>query len=392
MAEERPHVALIVETSKAFGRGLLRGISKYITAHKRWSIYVDERSVGDPPPGWLDDWNGHGIIMRAQTKKIADVVEGLRVPAVDTLHQLQGLNVPAVIADDEAIAQVAAEHLLERHFRHFAFVGVERAFWSKLRRDAFVEFLHRAGHVCQVYSPLSRRRFLESWEGGQDDLAEWIRELPKPVGIFVAHDLRSLCVLDACRRIDVAVPEQVAVVGVDNDEVLCDLGDPPLSSVKLDFETMGYEAAALLERLMRKQQPPKSPILVRPVGVETRLSTDVVAIADSATAAALRYIRHNACDGIGVAQVARHCGVSRRVLERNFSRFLNSSPHEQIVRVKLTRAKELLAETDYTLDAIAAKSGFSNAAYLSVLFKKQVGETPGDFRLTAQLQETTSRS
>jgi LacI family transcriptional regulator len=383
MQKRVPHVALIVETSMAYGRGLLRGIAKYVTANGYWSIFVDQRSLNDPPPGWLTDWEGHGVIMRAQTKRLAKMVSDLGVPAVDTLHQFNELNAPQVIPDHHAIARMAADHLLERHFRHFAFVGVERAHWSKARRDALIEILRKDGFCCHVYSPISRRRFLESWEGGQQDLAEWLGDLPKPIGVVAAHDLRALCVLDACRRRGLAVPEQVAVVGVDNDEPLCNLCDPPLSSVILDHELMGFEAAALLDRMMKGKRVNNTPIIVKPRGVSTRRSTDVVAIDDQLIAKAVRYIHQHASDGVNVSDVADHCGISRRSLERNFSQFLGMSPHEQIVRAKFSRAKHLLTETDYPLDTIALKSGLSHAAYLNVLFKKIEGQTPGEYRRSA---------
>jgi LacI family transcriptional regulator len=377
------HVALIVETSMAYGRGILAGVANYMAAHSPWSIYVDQRGLSEPPPTWLDDWNGHGIIMRAQTRRIAQAVEDLGVPAVDTQHQIPGLHVPAVIADHEAIAQMAANHLRDRHFTHFAFVGVERALWSKMRRDAFVAFLREKSLACHVYSPISRRRFTESWEGGQQDLAEWLQDLPKPLGVFAAHDLRALCVLDACRRIGLLVPEQVAVIGVDNDEALCKLADPPLSSVKIDFEYIGYESAALLDRLMQGKKVPKAPLAVKPQGVVTRRSTDVIAISDAITAQAMRYIHQHAGDRLSVQDIADHCAISRRVIERSFAQFLGSSPHEQIMRARVARVKQLLVETDYSLDTIATKSGLSHAAYLSALFKREVGQTPGRFRLAA---------
>jgi LacI family transcriptional regulator len=176
------------------------------------------------------------------------------------------------------------------------------------------------------------------------------------------------------------VPEEVAVIGVDNDEALCNLADPPLSSIKIDFEQIGYEAAALLDLLMKGKKVAKTPTAISPQSVVTRRSTDIVAIDESLTAKAVRFIRQHACDGISVAEVAQHCAVSRRVVERSFSQYLGSSPHEQIVRAKLSRVKQLLTETDYSLHTIAAKSGLSHAAYLSVLFKREIGQTPGAYR------------
>jgi LacI family transcriptional regulator len=380
MKDRIPHVALIIETSMAYGRGLLRGVSQYVTENGYWSSYIDQRSLNDPPPAWLQNWKGDGVIMRAQTRRMAQLVANLKRPAIDTLHHYDNLNVPIVIPDHHAIAATAAEHLLDRHFRHFAFVGVERAHWSKARRDALVSVLRKAGFPCHVYSPLSRRRFMESWEGGQQDLTEWLSDLPKPVGVMTAHDLRALCVLDACRRGGLIVPEQVAVIGVDNDEPLCMHGNPPLSSVLVDHQLIGYRAAALLDRMMKCKKYSSKPVQIKPRGVITRRSTDVVAIEDTLTAKAVRFIREHACEGVDVNDVARHCGVSRRTIERTFESFLGMSPHDQIVRTKVVRAKELLAETDYPLDTIAVKSGLSQAAYLNVLFKREVGKTPGEYR------------
>jgi LacI family transcriptional regulator len=380
MSVQRPHVALIVETSKGFGRGLLLGIARYVRTHEPWSIYVDERSTGDPPPGWLRRWRGQGLIVRAHTPSVLRAVRALGVPVVHTLRQPADNVTPAVYSDDAAIARAVAAYLLERQFRNFAFVGVDGARWSRLRSQAFVAALAADGRRTAVYEPLSRRRFRASWEGGQDDLAEWIKQLPKPVGVMAAHDLRALCVLDACRRNHFDVPEQVAVVGVDNDEVLCELADPPLTSVAHQIDRLGYEAGALLERAMRGEPPPEAPLLLPPLEIVSRRSTDAVAINDSNVAAALRFIRERACGGVQVEQVCRHVGISRRALERGFARFFQSTPHEQILQVRIRRVQELLAHTDEPLEAIAKKSGFARAAYLSVCFRRETGQTPGEYR------------
>jgi LacI family transcriptional regulator len=386
----RPHVALIVETSKGFGRGLLRGISKYVRADGPWSIYVDERAAGDPPPTWLRDWEGHGVIVRAQTRELADAVLKLRVPVVDTLRQFDALMLPAIYTNDALVSAHAAEHLLAKGFRNFAFVGVENAHWSDLRCAGFEAAVRRAGHECHVYEPISRRRFRKSWEGGQDDLCEWINDLPKPVGIMAAHDLRALCVLDACRRTGTAVPEHAAIIGVDNDELLCDLADPPLSSVPHDLDRMGHEAAALLARLMNGEAAPAQPTFVDPFSVVARQSTDIVAIDDPVVASAMRFIREHACDGIKIDDVATHTGWSRRVLERAFERHVGISPHAQIVRTQLDRIKQLLTETELSIEVIADKSGFAYPAYMSVAFKKQTGQTPIEFRRAARQASVAS--
>jgi LacI family transcriptional regulator len=379
-----PHVALLIETSKAFGRGQLQGVARFVRTNGPWSIYVDEYGPHTKLPTWLKGWQGHGIIIRARNHETIEQVKRVGVPVVDTLQQIACDGVAGVYTDDAAIARLAAEHLLERQIRHFAFVGVEKSNWSRRRRDAFNEALRIAGYGCHNYSPISRRRFKESWEGGQEDLAEWLQELPKPVGLFAAHDLRALCVLDACRRVGIAVPEQMAIVGVDNDDVMCNMADPPLTSVAHRSEQLGYEAAALLEHLMNGGAPPAEPILIPPQSLITRRSTDIVAIDDPIIASALQFVRSCGGVGIDVEAVARHVGLSRRALERGFSRYVGRTPHEHISIEQLKRIKQLLQDTDYTLETIATKVGISSAAYLSVFFKERTGQTPGEFRHEAR--------
>jgi len=382
---DRPHVTLLIETSNAFGRGLLQGIARYARTRGPWSIYVDEYGPDSKTPRWIKTWKGHGIIMRARSRATADFLRSLGVPIVDTMQQVTNLGVPGVYPDDVATARLAAKHLLERQIRYFAFVGVEKANWSMRRRDAFVEALREAGYRCNVYSPISRRRFSESWEGGQEDLADWLAELPKPLGLMAAHDLRALCVFDACRRKQIAIPEQIAIVGVDNDDVMCQMADPPLTSIAQSVEQIGYEAAALLDRMMAGAEAPAEPILVPPKLLVTRRSTDIVAIDDPIIAAALKFIRDKGGSGLSVDQVAREIGMSRRGLERGFAKYVGRTPHEQIAMEQLQRAKQLLQDTDYTLDTISTKLGVSGAAYLSVFFKEQTGQTPGEFRKTSRV-------
>ena len=305
----RPHVALIVETSKAFGRGILLGISRWANVNGPWSIYVDERGPFDPPPAWLAKWEGHGVIVRAETTEVAEVVRSLRVPVLDTLRQFNDLNVPAVYADDRAIGVAAAEHLIERHFRHFAFVGVEVEY--RLGPSPGAVFAAAVEDFdCHVYEPLSRRRFRASWEGGQDDLAEWLRDLPKPVGVMAAHDLRARCVLDACRRMGIAVPEQLARHRRRRRRSVVPFGRSAAVERAARPRAHWHGGGRLLDQLMQGAVPPDEPLLVKPLSVAPRQSTDIVAIADPQVAAAMRFIREHACQGIRVEDVAARAGLS----------------------------------------------------------------------------------
>ncbi len=261
--------------------------------------------------------------------------------------------------------------------------------WSELREVAYRRRLAELGHECNVYVPRRRGRAL-TWEQEQDDVARWLDSLPKPVAVLACNDIRGLQVLDACRRIDLAVPERVAVLGVDNDVVLCALADPPLSSIDQDLERIGYEAAALLDRLMAGEAPPEKPVLVAPQAVVTRLSTDVVAYDDPTVALALRLIRQHACEHIGIDFLAAHTGVSRRVLQRRFKTMTGRTLQEQILDVQLDRIKQMLAETDLKLDSIARKSGFNYIGYMCLFFKQRTGMTPGEYRRIHSRQPVTS--
>jgi LacI family transcriptional regulator len=378
--KKRPQVALLIETSNAYARELLHGIRAYVRENRPWSIYLAEHGRGDAPPAWLRGWHGDGIIARIETPDIAHAVVATGLPTVDVSAARLVPELPWLETDDLAIARVAAEHLRERGFQHFGYCGDPRFNWSNWRREAFVKYLAEAGFPCGVYQSTRVHAGAPSWEQDQHGIARWIRTLPKLTGIFACYDIRGFQVLEACRRIGVAIPDEVAVLGVDNDELLCDLSDPPLSSVIPNVRRTGYEAAALLDRMMSGHRAPPEGRLFEPVGVATRQSTDVLAISDRHISQAVRFIREHACDGIGVAQVLKAVPLSRRVLEQRFRKLLGRTPHEQILQVKLDRVKRLLIETDLPLALIAERTGFAHVEYLSVAFKKNVGVTPSQFR------------
>lgn len=373
-----PHVALIVATSKQYDRGLLRGIGRYLKGHGPWSIYIEERGADDPTPAWLRSWKGHGIIARIMDRAMADALLATGVPIVELRLEVD-VDLPTVYCDDVAIGELAVHHFLERGFRRFAFCGRNGARWSDLRLDAFRRRLAESGHACDIYTPATQRHGL-SWEQEQDDVARWLDSLPKPVAILASNDIRGLQVLDACRRIGLAVPERAAVLGVDNDADLCELSDPPLSSIDQDLERIGFEAAALLDRLMNGEPPPGRTLLVRPQGIHGRLSTDVIALDDPAVAVALRLIRKHACDHISVDFLADRSGLSRRVLQRRFKAATGRTVQDEVLHNQLERIKQMLAETDLKLDSIARRSGFNYIGYLCSFFKKRTGMTPGEYR------------
>ncbi len=377
---KRRSVALLIETSNEYARGLLRGIMAYIREHDPWSIHLPEQGRGDAPPRWLARWRGDGIVARIENPQIASAVEEVGVPLVDVSAARLVPGIPWVETDDRTFAQLAAEHLIERGFRHFGFCGDPRFNWSKWRCEQFERFVVQSGGTCYVYqSTIDPDNPVPSSREHRQLLA-WVRALPKPSGVMACYDIKAQQLLDVCREADIAVPEEVAVIGVDNDEVLCNLASPPLSSVVPNTHGSGYRAAALLDRMMGGETIGEEAHLMPPLGIATRQSTDVLAIDDSEVAGAVRFIREHACDGINVADLLSVVPLTRRVLESRFRRILGFTPHELIAKTRTDRVKQLLTETDLPMPTIAERAGFRHVEYMSTAFKNFTGLSPQRYR------------
>lgn len=378
--KRRRNVALLIETSNAYARGVMRGVIDYNRTHERWSLVVPEQERGAAPPSWLARWKGDGLIARIETDEIAKAVRRTNRPVVDVSAARHLPDIPWVETDDGAIIDVAIEHLIERGFRNLAYCGDAGFRWSVLREGQFKRRAAAAGIECHVYSSISRSDPNYSWAREQRGLAKWLKRLPRPVGIVACYDIKAQQILDVARDLNIAVPEEVAMIGVDNDELLCDVADPPLSSVICNTRRTGYEAAALLDRMMSGEDVGAESILLKPLGIQARQSTDVLAIDDADVAAALRFIRENAVNGIQVSDVLKAVPLSRRVLEKRFVQLLGRTPHEEIIRLRIDRVKQMLIETDLSLAEIAKRAGYRHDEYLSVAFKKVVGVQPSLYR------------
>ncbi len=376
----RRKVMLLIETSNAYARGLLDGIVAWETEHEQWSICLPEQERGSAPPSWLKRWDGDGIIARIETEAIAKAIERKALPAIDVSAARHLPNLPWVETDDKMIAQLAFDHLSERGFENIGFCG-ERFFkWSKMRESYFVSHAKSAGIRCHVLNSTCRQEDGYSWNRERKRLLNWLDRLPKPVGIMTSYDIRGQQVLDACLELGLAVPEEVAVIGVDNDPHLCNLCTPRLTSIQPDTKRTGYEAARLLHRIMSGEAVEPKPHLIAPLGIEERLSTDIVAIDDVEVSHAMRFIRQQAFKGIGVADVVRETALSRRSLESRFMRLLGRTPHQEIERLRMDRVKRLLRESKLRLQVIAERTGFRSSDYLTVAFKRCFGQTPGAYR------------
>ncbi|MBE7498163.1 MAG: DNA-binding transcriptional regulator [Verrucomicrobiaceae bacterium] len=372
-----PSVAILVDTSRSYGRDIVRGIRRYVAEHGPWSLYLEPRDLRSSFPDWLKNWRGDGILSRTVDEALLRQLKKTKLPVVELRTSVLKHPFPFVGMDNSVIGSRVAAHFRALGFHHFACVQDASENFFIERRDTFIQAVRDAGFDCPVFQ--SKRA---NWEQHQRDLADWLRGLPKPAGVFAVNDQMGFWVLDAARRAGIAVPEELAVVGAENDNMLCETASPPLSSLRLRGQAVGYDAARLLHAWMTGKHIPKpgEQHLHAPGDIVTRQSSDIVAVEDPRIATALRFIRQNATEQIDVGRVAREAALSRSMLERRMKTLIGRSPGEEIARLRFAAVQRLLVETDLTLDAIAAKCGFNHPQYMAEAFRKRHGMTPGEFR------------
>lgn len=366
---------------------MLRGVAQYARERGDWSLYYEPGSRTEILERWAKAGPGpsvQGIIARLDDERRAHALAARGVPVVDVLGGGLKRNVPLVHVDHDAIARLAVEHFLERGIRSFGFFGLRNAPWSLLREAAFERALGARGLRLRICHVAAEPRGLSAWHAQRRTLVSFLSSLARPAGVLACYDPSAFQVLEACRSAGFVVPDEVAVLGVDNDEPLCALSAPPLSSIDPNHFAVGYRAAERLDQLARGLGGPTDPSFVEPLGVVTRRSTDLRTVDDPAVAAALRFIREHACDGIDVPDVVHHAGVSRSVLQRRFRREVGRTVHDEILRVRLARVQDLLAGSDLPIKTIADRAGFEHPEYLSVTFRNAFGLTPREYRRSAR--------
>jgi len=389
-----PQVALLLETSTEFGRGLLRGILRYSRLHGPWSLNV--------APGHLDQvlpkarsWKGAGIIARINSPKMERLIRSTGLPFVassvsESRQRSPGDKFGEIHTDSEAIAKMGAMHLHETGLRRFAFCGFANCRWSDIREKAFIHFALERGYPASAHhialsNWVQRPHWIQNWQHEQPIMVRWLRSLPKPVGLMACNDVCGREVLQACTIAGLRVPEEVAVVGVDNDEMMCELSHPPLSSVALDLEKAGYEAAQLLNDLMNDRSAAARGVRVGPTHVAVRRSSDTVAQDDALVAGALHFIREHAGRAISVGDISDEIKVSRRTLERRFFSATGRTLLYEIMRCRLQRAKLILLETNLPCHKVAVEAGFGSLKTFNRCFGSQEGTTPQNFRRQSKL-------
>jgi LacI family transcriptional regulator len=406
-----PRIVLMMNAGAGYDRGIFRGIARYARHYGPWSFWLFWEQFGlqaamaedmecpppDPKSGkrkpeksalvQLRQLGANGVVGRLVTPEIVEAVLALDIPAVAldlSDEQLADRRLVRRIShlcpDSHKAGRMAAAHLIERGFRRFGFCAdPKNPNWSRERSEGFREQLTEAGYTCEVYHTPPMRSPI-SWYREQPSLVAWLQSLQKPVGIMACNDNRGRQVIEACALGKMHVPNDVAVLGVDEDQVLSELSNPPLSSIALNGERGGYQAAELLHRMLSGQIKKPQRILVEPLWVVARLSTDVIAVEDRDVADTVRYIRENARRPLQIMEVVKHSGISRRALEIRFHRSLGWSIREEIERVRIDFAKQLLAETDLPTWKIADNTGFSGEDYLGKVFRRVTGATLAKYR------------
>ncbi|MDZ4821815.1 MAG: XylR family transcriptional regulator [Planctomycetota bacterium] len=387
-SQKIPHVVLLIETSRTYTRNLLRGVRRYISEHGPWSVYLEMRALDSRVPVWLSSWKGDGILCRSSSVEMVEAIRQTQIPTVELRSSRIQRGLPFVGVDNSAFGKLVADHFIERGLRNFACFELDVEQYFEDRRDSFVQYLASRGYSCDCYRSPDSCEQPTDWESQQCELADWLSKLPKPIGIMACNDQLGFWLLDACNRSGIMVPDEIAVVGAEDDESLCDFATPPMSSVHFPGAQIGYAAAALLDRLMAGEAPPSKPLLIAPYEIVVRKSSDTVAVDDPIVAQALRFIRKQARYGCGVEDVCLHVGVSRRTLERRMRAIVGRSPLEEIRSVKVDCVRQLVLETDLSLEKIAHLSGFSHAQDVIEAFRNRFHMTPGQFRRSVQIDST----
>ncbi len=375
-----PRVALLLQATRGFDRGLLTGIVRYAVLHGSWTFYRPPHSYLRAQwrfaPKDLEAWKPDGAFCPVNQ---LDKFTPLGVPLVAYDVSEYSGPVPAVLSDDAKAGKLAAEHFLKLGHRHFAFCGYGSIGWSRRRCEVFRTAVEEAGFRIEVYRPGGRAQI--PWPKEEPALREWLHSLPKPLGLLCANDDRAESVFEICRGLGLGIPEDVSVLGVDNDQYVCQMQNPPLSSITMASDRAGYEAAALLERMMRGDESMAGQRILAPAtGVVERQSTSVLMVGDPHVRSALRFIRENATWATQVSDVVRAGELSHRALNERFQAELGCSIKTQLAGARVAYISRLLIETTTPIQEIAQMAGYEHDRHLSRYFKRSTGLTPAAFR------------
>lgn len=381
-ADPRPtprQVAVLIETDNTTCCSMIQGVANYATTVANWHLLIDPRDH-EHRSALPEGWRGDGVVARLTMRPQIDQIRQRRIPTVNVDDIFRDIpNCAAVLTDEAQLARIALDHLLDRGFQQFAYFAPPSMSYSKSRGEAFAATVEGAGYKCHVYRPGYRAGRRIGWQEQQRRVARWLASLPKPVAVLAIDAYRARQLAEICHAAEARVPDDVAILSGDSNELMCEVTPPPISSILVASERIGFEAARTLDAMIHGAPAPP-PILIPPRGITSRQSTDLLAIEDPAVVQALRFIRKQAHMGMVVEDILREVPISRRSLEIQFRKYLGRSPAREIRRVQLERGCELLARQEYSITEVALACGFANATRFGVALKKDRGKTPQMFR------------
>lgn len=385
MTEQYYKIALLFNANKVYDRQVVEGIGQYIQASQcMWDIFVEDEFIYHT--NTINQLSIDGIIADFDDPKTVELLQHTLIPTIAVGSSYKQVDFyphfPYVATDNAALVEMALSHLQEKGLSQFAFYGLQvntHKHWSIERRDAFVELMEKNHYPIYLYEGVQVHA--QNWLEEQQKLIVWLKSLPSHTGIIAVTDARARHLLQACEYSKIAVPEELCVVGIDNEELIQYLSRVSLSSVEQGAREIGYQAAKLLHKLLNGQKAPGTPILIPPITVHTRNSTDYRSLSDPIVIQAMHYIRHRACHGIKVEQVLDHLEISRSNLEQRFKKEMDRTIHQVIHEEKIARAKNLLEQTDISIQEIADICGYPSVQYFYSVFKKEFEMTPKEFRL-----------
>lgn len=379
----RPHkrIALAFNRDRSYWRRVLRGLLSLELARSEWELHGVPGLTVDHLDR-LDRWRPDGIIANVTDADMEKTLSRLDVPVVDVSDRRSGGGLVGVGVDHVAVGRLAATHMIELGFREFAYFGDNSWESSSQQLVGFQSGIQDAGHDSPVNTPppLPSLDMSQAWTSADDVLAEWLAAIPRPFGLFLGDDEWGLWITQVAHRAGLRVPEDVAILGVNDDTLHCELATPALSSIQVPLSKIGYEAGVMLTGLMAGDEVKQDRVALPPLGIASRQSTSVLAVDDPDLAAAVKFVEGASHRPISVDDILDIVPVSRRQLERKFREHLGRSPLQEIRRAHLNKAKSILAETDATLQEVADRSGFGNMYHLCRVFKRETGETPITYR------------
>ncbi|KGQ37367.1 XylR family transcriptional regulator [Gallibacterium genomosp. 1] len=379
-------IALLFNANKVYDREVMAGIGEYIqTSKTAWNVFLEDDFIHRELS--LDQRHLDGIIADFDNPELVQKLQHCPIPVVAVGSSYQNpqhypQNVPYIATDNDAILQVAFEHLQRKGINHFAFYGLPNPgfqHWSNERRMAFERIMKNNKYQPEIY--LGQETHANNWQQAQQQLSEWITALPKHTGIIAVTDARARHLLQTCELLDIPVPDQLCIIGIDNEELIQAFSRVSLSSVVQGTKNMGYQAAKLLHAQLENRPIKQYQYLIPPLRIEARTSTDYRSIQDPLVIQALHYIRVNACSGIKVEQVLDYVKASRSNLENRFRIETGKTIHQILHNEKMKKAKQLLTNTDIAIQEIAEICGYPSVQYFYFVFKKEFNQTPNEYRL-----------